>query len=758
MSIEEAGPEKHPFQDERDAIARRRETDSLADGDKIYGLALSGGGIRSATFCLGLVRALAKNGKFRRYDYLSTVSGGGYLGGMLGRLYNPENNATAVEEGLARDESILLSWLRKNGRYLTPAGTRDLLLAFTQILRSFFAALALVTFSCLVVTSLAYYLNSDYLCVPYCGPRAFHWVVLFPLLFAALIAAGYWIFTRKRQLMVYLTVGSLCIIVLYALLTVVSPLLLIVLTALILYSAGRCFKGKKATLSQLRLQMTQATCTCLLIAAGMFLMWALFQAGYALYFWYSGQGEGALRYFLPPSLLALLRGIWEIKPLKQWLSQLAAKKKMYSLSLMHAGNLLGFVLMVFALVSVFAAMLSLSDELPNDLSSWLPAMLGASSLILLVLLCKTRVIVPFLNLSSLHNLYRARLERAWISVGNYLRPGKSAQSVRFQDNPLSARVTGSMDHGQIKAVTIPLRGDDISMSVYHPQQYGGPIHLITCCINQTVDDRSGNYNADRKGINLTVSSFGGESGLREPSQGALPKKLWLSGWLAISGAAAATGMGSQTAPGLAFLLFLLGGRLGYWQPRMGRHASKAPGEKKPSRLCYLFAEMFARFPGFTDDFWYLSDGGHFENTAVYPLLKRRVDNIVVADCGADPSFIFKDLENLVRKAKIDMAIDITFPDVVDPRFTSVEALKTSKTGAPLILATIHYPAMGDLPAKTGDLIIVKPHRLEGMSLATSGYASRNADFPQQTTGDQFFDEEQWEAYHQLGLEAGKMIP
>ena len=42
------------------------------------GLALSGGGIRSATFCLGALQALASKDLLKHFDYLSTVSGGGH--------------------------------------------------------------------------------------------------------------------------------------------------------------------------------------------------------------------------------------------------------------------------------------------------------------------------------------------------------------------------------------------------------------------------------------------------------------------------------------------------------------------------------------------------------------------------------------------------------------------------------------------------------------------------------------------------------
>lgn len=52
-----------------------------AQTDRV-GLALSGGGIRSAIFNLGLLQALDQRGVLRLVDYLSTVSGGGYIGGF----------------------------------------------------------------------------------------------------------------------------------------------------------------------------------------------------------------------------------------------------------------------------------------------------------------------------------------------------------------------------------------------------------------------------------------------------------------------------------------------------------------------------------------------------------------------------------------------------------------------------------------------------------------------------------------------------
>ncbi len=61
----------------------------------LVGLALSGGGIRSATFALGVLQALGERDVLWMFDYLSTVSGGGYVGGWLSAwLSRPDRVAT----------------------------------------------------------------------------------------------------------------------------------------------------------------------------------------------------------------------------------------------------------------------------------------------------------------------------------------------------------------------------------------------------------------------------------------------------------------------------------------------------------------------------------------------------------------------------------------------------------------------------------------------------------------------------------------
>jgi|GEM_PF-1718109 len=94
------------------------------------GLALSGGGIRSATFSLGVLQALGKAGRLASFDYLSTVSGGGYIGSWLSAWIHRSNLAHVQSElgrsGSASPDSPMdvepeeISWLRRYSNYLSP--------------------------------------------------------------------------------------------------------------------------------------------------------------------------------------------------------------------------------------------------------------------------------------------------------------------------------------------------------------------------------------------------------------------------------------------------------------------------------------------------------------------------------------------------------------------------------------------------------------------------------------------------------------
>lgn len=61
-------------------------------GTKRTALCLSGGGIRSGTMALGVIQSLAGHDLLDQFDYLSTVSGGGYIGGWLSAWIHRHRN------------------------------------------------------------------------------------------------------------------------------------------------------------------------------------------------------------------------------------------------------------------------------------------------------------------------------------------------------------------------------------------------------------------------------------------------------------------------------------------------------------------------------------------------------------------------------------------------------------------------------------------------------------------------------------------
>ncbi len=126
MSQDEKPPQFPDILAEELAILRPRSDDPL-DSAPLAALCISGGGIRSATFALGALQGLADLGLLTEFDYLSTVSGGGYIGGWLTAwkqraggldkiLPKIRSNAPTLKPG----ELDPVGYLREYNNYLSP--------------------------------------------------------------------------------------------------------------------------------------------------------------------------------------------------------------------------------------------------------------------------------------------------------------------------------------------------------------------------------------------------------------------------------------------------------------------------------------------------------------------------------------------------------------------------------------------------------------------------------------------------------------
>jgi len=248
--------------------------------------------------------------------------------------------------------------------------------------------------------------------------------------------------------------------------------------------------------------------------------------------------------------------------------------------------------------------------------------------------------------------------------------------------------------------------------------------------------------------------------------------------IATSGAAVSPNMGFHTYPPLAFLMTVFNVRLGEWlaNPRfandqflepiswaLGKLKKYLPGAKQigvasakrtigspeggpRSALFYLLCELF----GTTTDvskYVYLTDGAHFENLAIYELVKRECGYIIASDAGEDSGYVFSDLANAIRKCRTDLGAEI---DLKLGPFTPNPETGFAKYHA--IRGEIRYRS-----GKKGEILYFKSCLTGGEPNDVKDYRRLHKEFPQQSTANQWFDESQFESYRALGLFAANSI-
>ena len=235
--------------------------------------------------------------------------------------------------------------------------------------------------------------------------------------------------------------------------------------------------------------------------------------------------------------------------------------------------------------------------------------------------------------------------------------------------------------------------------------------------------------------------------------------------IAISGAAASPNMGSYSSAPLAFMMTLFDVRLGWW---LGNPAKLKPNETGKGLFARLRGTSYARkkkrweegsprfgfywllrelFGAASDDgdFVYLSDGGHFENLALYELVRRGCRLIVVSDASCDPDYKFGDLHNAIERCRADFGVQIEID-------TSALVPQNGLAKTHYIRGTIHYDPQA--PDRDGALIYLKPALLADDPADVVGYRTMNSRFPHDSTADQWFDETHFENYRALGKAVG----
>lgn len=329
------------------------------------------------------------------------------------------------------------------------------------------------------------------------------------------------------------------------------------------------------------------------------------------------------------------------------------------------------------------------------------------------------------NEYSINRFYRNRLARCFIGA---------ARTEERRPDP----VTGfdGNDDVQMYEVADWLRGHAAT-----------PVPIVNTALNAV-----GGTNAqmeERRAESFFVTPMAAYSNATGPLEvtkfttGRLEGDVTLGSLVAISGAAANPNMGFHTESTVAFLLTFFNVRLGWWAGVPHRMT----WIKRQSNLAYVFFELFGTAD--TDDAYVnLSDGGHFENLGIYELVRRRCRLIIVGDGEQDGDYIFESLGMAIRRCRIDFDVDIDI---------DVSAIRSKQPGGlnwrHFVVGKINYPG----GVQPGYLVYVKSSFTGREPYDVKQYRYLHPDFPQQSTGDQFFDESQFESYRQLGLHAGEEL-
>jgi hypothetical protein len=821
------------FTDELELVRRRRGGSTVPPSpEEVVGLALSGGGIRSATTSLGVLQGFANAKLLNQLDYLSTVSGGGYIGCFVGSIFARQPTggpipATSPAQTLLREDfsrrsdeyqedaepvGWSLQWLRKSGRYLAPTGAGDYVYALAMQLRNLVAVHYVLGLSLVVLSLIAIAVDGGvvlatedlvrcYLALEVpdkilAGGGLLELALVVFVLWLAPSALAYFAAEMRKSAPLarwWLTTTFaffVVSIVFFALgaafvpsrhlpdrnlseqtavaLLVLSGLMLLALIYLLLAGAVvyRRIRLQSATsgapasappttvpffLLAIRVQLTQVSAVglscflALLIAAGT--LWLVD----CLISYRSGGSSLHPAAWLGAIPLAL-RYLVNALPKKKKDNEDPSK---YLDLAVTAIGILAFAVLVVAWTTV--------SKLAVEQWDGSCAALAIALVLLAWLAFGTGRSFQFLNLTTIQRMYASRISRAYLGATN---PARAAAG----DN-----IWQSISDSHPK--------DDFTRRDYyadHIWNYGAPVHLINVTINQTVSPTDPLVQRDRKGCPLVVTPVAlGVDGrwYKWAPLTSTQKKLEdlsIGSWIGISGAAFTTGLGRATTLGKSLLLTIANVRLGHWWRAWPEEPTKVKGGllSLPGRALtwllttqkYLASEMFARYSGSQLNYWYLSDGGHFENTAAYELLRRRIGLIVVSDNGADPDYENQDLANLIRLARIDFAyeflqlrrsdfepldgIDRFVNGIADPGEVKRGDGKDGRCFSVFYAFRSHEPSEFE---RGSAIIVIKPRLIEGAPADVLEYAKESETFPQETTADQFFKEGQWESYRRLGV-------
>jgi hypothetical protein len=699
----------------------------LYEGPGDYtGVCCSGGGIRSAAFNLGALQVVLRDKETREdIKYLSAVSGGSYIASafcMIAKRWCGERNEDDSDPGLVTDDALPFhpgspeeQYLRNHLGYLAPDGSAKLYLALRMI-AGLVVNVALIGLPVLVLGIVVGLLaDSPY---QHLDDGTFH-LPLGPLIVVAFVAA------------VSLFLAMLDVI----------------------WRPKEDTRQKFARTWEVRLFLLASLLFVLLIAVPWLAAWGASlgssdSAGSGVL----GSLGTALSSVAALAVAAFTHVRGSVRDKQKEIA--AAESRLGKYAKVVRNGLIALVVMLAGPILLLA--IAVLGVLISVDSTAAAVIVGVLSLALLAAM----EIGVDLTTVSLHPFYRRQLATAF------------ALRRVWEDedgNEAPAPPPDKRGKGKGRAVAKPRPFEtvvELSESRVVPSESFTSWPMLIVCAAANVSD-PGATPPGRPVASFTFSptAIGG------PLTGATAtttyeklsrnrrRDVTLPAAVAMSGAALSPSMGKMTYRPLTFLLALANIRLGVWVPNP-RHINeewdKTPEEAIPSlapwgrskasvwhrpRPEYLWKELFGR-NRLDDKFLYVTDGGHYENLGLVELLRRGCRTIYCFDAGGGTTS--KALGDAIALARTELNIDIEMDEDTKHLEESKEPPLRSK--AVCAKGTITYPGNSE----PGRLLYIRSVVTEDSPWDLANY-QEDGIFPHHSTFDQFFDDQQFEAYRRLGM-------
>jgi hypothetical protein len=790
--------------EERAAVSALRN--GKTDGPWI-GLALSGGGIRSASFAMGVMQGLDAVKVMERVDYLSTVSGGGYIGASLSYFicerarrhpgdksfwfpFGRKGQSGARGDSVAGARSELhegfavkvVSFIRQHASYLTPTPKLGIFALIANALRAVLFALGIYFAMLVIVMTAVFGLGRSAVplgpgddacgcgliqpapeapatataCVPLCiagtsGAQAC--IAATPVPAASCPATDPGRCKRGPWTPFLLPCGGGGLNLFF----ILGALALVVAAAITLFYSIRSHSvGAPASSNEagepIRPYYSDVTIP-LTAWLGVLLKVQLACLAFGSLPWTYGWAEqhGGGNLYGAISVAIAYLGTWREKN-----GIMVGKLK-------ESGIWKSIWPTLYAVLAVYGILF-----LAYGVSGFLSDAHGTNWTVwsLLFVVIATLAVFTNLNLVSQHRMYRDRLMEALCPDRENVKAGIWGPATVADAMQLSVLAGGANSDKALTPKTDDPIKTDAAADRNAPSGVVGPYHLINTALI-IPDSKQPKYSG--RGADSFVFSpryCGSDATDWVKTEEYMSDGMVLPTAMAISGAAlnahsGPDGKGVLRTPLVSFLVTLFGAQLGYWapNPRKAGQKQQTANYLEPGLAGLLGFQMNENA-----NFLQLSDGGHFENLGLYELVRRKMDLIIVSDGGQDGSFSFADLGNAIERVRVDFGVSIHFddpdftPDGVLPQPRDPQSDTWSKkfglAKRGFALASIYYP---DRKGECGVLIYVKATMIEKLPSDLYAYKAENDEFPDQSTLDQFFDEDQFEAYRELGYRLTKQM-